>query len=319
MKHWKQQMHIQELLQLGIVLPDCQRDAIQEHVDEIVGFQKKYFETRGIYMFLGCLEFCRLKSTQQLFCIDGQHRLRAMEILYQNDPLHNFRVDVEFIDCDNFEEVVDFFRIINLNKPIPTFLQNFQMSVGMHLRNHLKTHYKSYLKTSERPQRPNINLEQFLSKFQEYIQTVNLGDRNILEWFEEENVKHGHFLQTCQEECVQLAWRRLSSTDGSGSSKKLYLGTYWLDAIPRKISKVLRRQVWNTFYSSITEKDVNQILCPCCNITLIHPLDFECGHIISFRNGGPTSLENLRPICKDCNTSMGSCNWEEFVSKNMAH
>jgi 5-methylcytosine-specific restriction endonuclease McrA len=311
MKYWKQQMHVQELLRLGVLLPDCQRDAIQEHVDEIVQFQKTYFENQGFYMFLGCIEICRLKSTKQLFCIDGQHRLRAMEILFQQDPLHNFKVDVEFIDCNDFDEVVHFFRIINMNKPVPEFLQNFQMSVAVHLRDHLKMHYKSYLKTSERPQRPNINLEQFLSKVQEYIQTsVQLGEQNIIEWFEHENEKHGLFLQSCQEECVQLVWKRLSTIE---SAKKLYLGTYWLDAIPKKISKVLRRQVWNKFYSSITEKDVNQIPCPCCSLTLIHPLDFECGHIISFRNGGVTTLDNLRPICKDCNTSMGSCNWDDFT------
>ena len=311
MKHWKQQMYIQEILQLAIIRPDCQRDAIEEHVSEIVEFQKKYFQTHEMYLFLGCIEIGRIKSSQQLYCIDGQHRLQAMEILYQQDPLYNFKVDVEFIDCKDFDEVVEIFRVINLNKPIPHFLKHFQLSIAVHLRDHLKNHYPSYLKTSEKPQRPNINLEQFLSKVQEYVRKyVHLGEKNILEWFEEENLKHGYFLQSCQEECIQLVYKRLMNTS---SSKKLYLGTYWLDAIPRKISKVLRRQVWNKFYSSITQKDINQILCPCCNITYIHPLDFECGHIISFRNGGPTTLENLRPICKDCNISMGSSNWNEFV------
>ena len=36
------------------------------------------------------------------------------------------------------------------------------------------------------------------------------------------------------------------------------------------------------------------------------------GHIISENNGGETDITNLRPICKKCNLSMGSKNWNEY-------
>ena len=33
--------------------------------------------------------------------------------------------------------------------------------------------------------------------------------------------------------------------------------------------------------------------------------NWECGHIISEFHGGTTEPDNLRPICKNCNSSMG--------------
>jgi 5-methylcytosine-specific restriction endonuclease McrA len=34
--------------------------------------------------------------------------------------------------------------------------------------------------------------------------------------------------------------------------------------------------------------------------------DYEVGHNIPESKGGPTVLENLRPLCSRCNKSMGS-------------
>ena len=46
----------------------------------------------------------------------------------------------------------------------------------------------------------------------------------------------------------------------------------------------------------------------------MHFDDFECGHIIPYSQGGPTSLENLRPVCKGCNRSMGTTNMLDYKS-----
>jgi 5-methylcytosine-specific restriction endonuclease McrA len=42
----------------------------------------------------------------------------------------------------------------------------------------------------------------------------------------------------------------------------------------------------------------------CRNIITL--FDFQCGHNIPESKGGPTTLENLVPICSRCNTSMGN-------------
>ena len=42
---------------------------------------------------------------------------------------------------------------------------------------------------------------------------------------------------------------------------------------------------------------------------------FECGHVVSEKNGGKPTIDNLRPICSFCNKSVGTMNMEEFKKK----
>ena len=41
---------------------------------------------------------------------------------------------------------------------------------------------------------------------------------------------------------------------------------------------------------------------------------WHAGHIISESNGGKTDVNNLRPICKNCNLSMGKKNWTDYIN-----
>ena len=56
-------------------------------------------------------------------------------------------------------------------------------------------------------------------------------------------------------------------------------------------------------------------ICQCCKTTPIHSTNFDCGHIISEKNGGKVHLENLRPICRTCNSSMGTQNMDDYIVK----
>ena len=78
------------------------------------------------------------------------------------------------------------------------------------------------------------------------------------------------------------------------------------------IPKTLKRQVWETHIGR--EKGTG--LCFCCKRQTIQQIEFHCGHYISEANGGQTTLENLRPICAQCNLSMGSKNMDEFMKKH---
>jgi hypothetical protein len=73
----------------------------------------------------------------------------------------------------------------------------------------------------------------------------------------------------------------------------------------------LKRKVWE---QQIGE-DIGKSKCLCCRLTDITQLSFHCGHIISEANGGEIKLDNLRPICQSCNSSMGTVNMDEFINK----
>lgn len=79
----------------------------------------------------------------------------------------------------------------------------------------------------------------------------------------------------------------------------------------KQIPSALRATVWTTFMGV----NCSYNKCFCCNTKEISVWDFECGHIISEKDDGPTTLYNLRPICGLCNKSMGSTHMEEFIIK----
>ena len=64
--------------------------------------------------------------------------------------------------------------------------------------------------------------------------------------------------------------------------------------------------------------DVSEAPCFCCRKNKIKALDgYECGHVIAESKGGETTLENLRPICHECNRNgnggMGTQNMRDYI------
>ena len=76
----------------------------------------------------------------------------------------------------------------------------------------------------------------------------------------------------------------------------------------QKIPKALRESVWRHHHQKNFE---SKCMVSWCNNT-VNVFDFECGHNIAEAKGGPTTLENLRPICSKCNKSMGTKSIDEF-------
>lgn len=77
------------------------------------------------------------------------------------------------------------------------------------------------------------------------------------------------------------------------------------------IPKTLKSRVW-TFYIG---NNIGQTKCLCCNNFDILQMNFECGHVLAESCGGETTVDNLRPICSQCNKSMGNMHMVEFQQK----
>ena len=78
----------------------------------------------------------------------------------------------------------------------------------------------------------------------------------------------------------------------------------------KSIPKSLKILVWDKNIGK--EKGIGE--CDVCK-SEIDSKNFECGHIISVKDGGGTNIENLLPICSSCNKSMGPQNLLEFKEK----
>lgn len=79
----------------------------------------------------------------------------------------------------------------------------------------------------------------------------------------------------------------------------------------KRIPAAIKRLVWNMYIG----ETVGKSKCMCCNWTDITQSSFHCGHVIAESRGGQITVDNLRPICQNCNSSMGSENMMEFIQR----
>ena len=88
-----------------------------------------------------------------------------------------------------------------------------------------------------------------------------------------------------------------------------------LQRISKSIPKALRQQAWIT---NIGEKFKSKCTVGWCR-NEINVFNFECGHNIPESKGGKTVLENLYPICRQCNASMNNkytiTEWQKLGNK----
>lgn len=77
-----------------------------------------------------------------------------------------------------------------------------------------------------------------------------------------------------------------------------------------KIPKHVKIMVWNKYIGA----DKAEGKCYVCGKT-IHISEFEVGHNKAVAKGGSDNINNLRPICRQCNLSMGTMSIETFKKK----
>jgi hypothetical protein len=77
-----------------------------------------------------------------------------------------------------------------------------------------------------------------------------------------------------------------------------------------KIPASVKNTLWSKYFPNVIEGK-----CKCCQTEVISRNNFDCGHIISEKNGGKIHLDNLKPICRSCNSSMGTQNMTDYMKK----
>jgi len=77
----------------------------------------------------------------------------------------------------------------------------------------------------------------------------------------------------------------------------------------KSIPKNIKDQVWDHHIG----KKKGNAKCFCCKKKEIRQSCFHAGHVVSVAEGGPTTVDNLRPICRSCNQSMGTMNMDVYI------
>ena len=78
------------------------------------------------------------------------------------------------------------------------------------------------------------------------------------------------------------------------------------------IPKVVKDLTWAKWIGN----DIATAKCLCCAVNDIRMNSFHCGHVVAEADGGPTTVDNLRPICATCNLSMRTQNMNLFKEKH---
>ena len=85
--------------------------------------------------------------------------------------------------------------------------------------------------------------------------------------------------------------------------------------VKKHIPKKIKNDSWDKYIGR--EKGVHK--CLCCFRTDIEQKDFVAGHIVSEKNGGKININNIIPICKGCNGSMGIMNMCRYIELYEPH
>lgn len=317
-----------ELLNMLIKQPNIQRIIDNKKIDEIIQYQLKHMnEHNGKSNFLGVINLHYYNENYYL--MDGQHRFMALIKLYK-EYSHIIDVFVEIVYVDSEIALNNNYSMINKNTPLPDLPVNVNKSVLEECMNYFKITYPNIWATGNnsmrKARRPFIKHNDFQESLGFIINKLNIDDHNVLiKLVEEVNNNHKDYkrnnisdrmydtavnnnmylgLNICSNEEWGYKWAKEIVEFKTGNTIKKHKIKR-----KRKIPKVVKDTCWDKCVGN----SIGEILCPICHINKINQNNFEAGHIISEKNGGPISIDNIIPICKKCNCSISSKNMDEFV------
>jgi 5-methylcytosine-specific restriction endonuclease McrA len=323
-----------KLLNQEIEIPNIQRIRDDNKINDIVNYQINYYKNNNKFNFLGVINIHYCKENNLFFLVDGQHRYESIKKLY-NDFAHDIEVIVEIIYVETKNDLKNNYQLINKNTPLPDFPENIDKNIPEKVAMNFKNKYPSIWSNNSRANRPNI----FFNYFQEALGYLTHrlkieNSKELQELVENYNSKLVNWDKKQFPESstiTDIMFKKCSDT-------KMYLGLYkhksdeyrykWVKKIieietgeiikdeikKRKINipKKVKIDAWNQHVG----KGEKEALCICCREKTIDACDFHAGHIISEKNGGETTINNILPICSGCNLSMGSKNMGEYVEKH---
>jgi hypothetical protein len=332
-------MSTTKIQQMNILKPDIQRIIDNIKVQDIVNMQLIYFKKYLCFNFnaSGPLNIHVLEG--KYYLLDGQHRLAALDYLYKNHS-HNIEVYIILVNVDSCEELEFNYNMINNNTPLPDFssFHNINKQIPETVAVNFQQMYPKMWSASTRSRRPHIFFNHFQESLAYICEKVNITDVHILQdlitnyndkiskWdanIVKKNfnvndkmfnvaVEQGFYMglishQSCEEYGYQ--WAKKIVEDITGETIK---STSSYAKKKKNIPKKVKNDAWDQYVG----KTVAISKCLCCKKTEINAKDFVAGHIISEFNGGQVTIDNLVPICQQCNTSMSVTNMEEYISKH---
>lgn len=313
-----------------VCIPEFQRIMDEDHITEIYKYNEQQYLSSSNFHIFGNISLGFVND--KYFVLDGQHRICAYFLLFQN--YCDFDISVNVYTRNTMEELQDVYYRINKNKPVPLITDSYvEENIINGCLKMVQRKFQAYLKKTKKPQSPNINLEGLQRALIESNILKTCAIKSAEQLFQlicELNyffcsMPCHQLIQKQAEWGIVIKFEKMSETD-----KMLLLGYYtkfeWIgfiikhlrDEIPyesmvmcsvknyAKIPRGRREELLRFHFQSNMDGQ-----CYVCQKE-IHFTSFEAGHIEPRAYGGTNDLSNLRPICKACNRDMGTQNLEKY-------
>lgn len=298
--------------------PNYQKEINIDKVNEMIVSYKKNPE---FFNYKNKLVFSFVPSTQNLYIMDGQHRIELIKNLVLNN--YNNCIILCIYIIDNEEKNISLFDDLNKDSyKNSTYVNLDDFSKELHLK--LKEYfnkYALYFDKKEKKDSYKMTLSNFLEKIENsnyLLNFTNINDiindieksnqyfNNCIGYLEYYNDNPKLFYKD-EQDCVKngIIFSLTNNNFIDYLINKNVKPEHKFKKDKKRISSSLKRKVWEKEYGN-----ANNGRCPykkCVNT--IYKNNYSCGHIISEYNDGKTDISNLRPMCHGCNNKLGKRNW----------
>jgi hypothetical protein len=322
------------LLAYNIQIPNIQRIRDDKKVNDIVSYQQSCLRKDGVCNFIGVINIHYCEENSELYLTDGQHRYEAIKCVNANI---NIPIIIEIVIVKNMEQLKENYNIINKNTPMPDFPDTIDKSIPENVSLYFRDRYESIWSSNSRARRPHIHFTYFqealgvltykleiktAAELQKIVEDYNV---KLSKWEpslypdSKTLLKNDKILNKCKETGFYLGLYSHCSDDYRYDWVKEILRVEKGIVIKKSVTEQKRKGVPKKIKDDAWSKHIgkkNEVLCICCRTSVITPFSFHAGHVVSDYDGGPTTVDNIRPICSSCNLSMGKRNMCDFVAEH---
>jgi len=312
-----------------------QRLENKEHVDIIYIHLSEYYKQYNEIFLPGVISLSKIineekqEKEEKMIILDGQHRTGALNKLSKEYPeVLELKVRIDLYDVKNKEEAIEIYNIINTSKKVELYMGNMEPIIFRIIQQYFSNRFGKYCKASENPRGLNINLDIICRKIQGYnmINRFNITEETVTIWIE--YIKELNKYYSDQSNKTLLSYGIKENIINEARSEEFYLGMFrnyeWIERLLERsytpfeeqehfvIGKEikLRKNISRTLRMEVWKKRCNDKIngeCFCCSEEIANT-NFDCGHVISVRDGGNNDIDNLEPVCRSCNLHMGTMN-----------
>lgn len=331
-----------EIVNSGILVNPIIQVALDEKkVDDICNTWLKHQEfilTERPLLILVFEHEKNKKMENEYILVDGQHKLNAA-VKLSNEKNIEDSLTVTFMKIDDTKKIDVLFEIINTDSQKVgkwIFTNHFKRKFLTTMKKQMMEKYKGCYAEKIKPQ--ILTIDQFFDKLEEhgFLKEYDEPDENtempqmeiLMEKLDECNAKFykdKNYLENAMNEkddfyedekqilkkfknCMFLKRNNFCEYYCACLCNEKIDVKHTHKSVRSTISVQLKTQVWQNEFG-----ESRRGTCPVKGCTQdIRRGDFRCGHIISLFNQGVSSLNNLRPICANCNHIMGTRNWPEY-------